>query len=513
LTTVKFLLPGMKNVNQYKWFQLTMRQRLSPFPNVHSMESITKEMKTVIGRAYEVVLLLFEGNIMYGFFDEDDYGCEADFTFSKLKKNPKILAEMIKKITKFSQPFLSWLKRVSRQDLTKVKNQDLIKFHNDYIRDYKKIYSHYFVILTLERPLAKYLRDLLQEEVTDGQKAENYFNILITEPKSMVARQEERAGLKLAVKISKNKKWLALFKLSDQKIIKEIKKEEALYKLIRNHEKKFFWLTRDYEDPILTISDIIGRLKKHLQNNPIQKLANYEKENKDLIAKRKKIIKELKLSSKEQVLFIAMRDGLRLKELRKSIVSQSLYYYDSVLNEICRRAGLNLRQVRFLVGTNEVSSVLKRAENWDKILNERLKRSGYFTYHGKTKIIAGKEIDELFERLIRVEKDIKEIKGFSAATGKATGRVIVVMNPNECAKMKRGDIIVTAQVVPAFSPWIAMAGGLICDGGTGITSHPATLAREAKIPCVTGTRVATRVLRDGQQVEVDGYKGMVRILK
>ena len=56
------------------------------------------------------------------------------------------------------------------------------------------------------------------------------------------------------------------------------------------------------------------------------------------------------------------------------------------------------------------------------------------------------------------------------------------------------------------------AEGILTARG-GMTSHAAIVSRELGIPCIVGTRIATEVLKDGQLVEVDANKGIVRIIK
>jgi len=56
------------------------------------------------------------------------------------------------------------------------------------------------------------------------------------------------------------------------------------------------------------------------------------------------------------------------------------------------------------------------------------------------------------------------------------------------------------------------AVAVITDEG-GITCHAAIVSRELKIPCIVGTKIATRVLKDGDKVEVDADKGVVKIIK
>ena len=61
---------------------------------------------------------------------------------------------------------------------------------------------------------------------------------------------------------------------------------------------------------------------------------------------------------------------------------------------------------------------------------------------------------------------------------------------------------------PAMIMIISQAGAIVTDIG-GITSHPAIVARELGIPCVVGTEKATKVLKDGMKIMVDGKKGVV----
>jgi len=56
------------------------------------------------------------------------------------------------------------------------------------------------------------------------------------------------------------------------------------------------------------------------------------------------------------------------------------------------------------------------------------------------------------------------------------------------------------------------AGAIITDEG-GITCHAAIVSRELGIPCIIGTKIATKVLKDGDIVEVDAGKGVVKIIK
>jgi len=488
------------------WFIASQRSQLSPFPNYLSEESITEEMKQLFGFCYKKVLFIFQGNDFWGGFLKRDYQRVADGLFEKIKKNSdlfKILASREKKLGKI---FLKHIKQWAKLDLKKVSDKRLVEFSRQYAREYKRIYANYFIILSVERVLTKHLRDYLLKKFKNEKIAFDYFNKLTMEPAAMVNKQEEIAVLKLAVRLKKNKKWIRILK--SKKAEELIKKDKKLHRLIKNHEKKWFWLTRDYEGEILTFFDFVRRLREHLKLNPAERLAGTNEE----LAVFEREVKKIRINKEYQKLFGAMRAGIYLKELRKSIVSQSLYYYDPILSEIAHRGKISLKQTRFLL-TKEIAKMLLKNKNFIPTLNERMKLSLYVTSAGITKVIIGKPAEKVFRELCKVPKNIKEIKGLPVSPGKASGRVKIVLNPAECRKVKQGDIIVTGQATPAFSRAVAIAAGLVADGGTGITSHPATLAREAKIPCVTSAKIATKILKDGDRVEVDGDRGIVRILK
>ena len=65
---------------------------------------------------------------------------------------------------------------------------------------------------------------------------------------------------------------------------------------------------------------------------------------------------------------------------------------------------------------------------------------------------------------------------------------------------------------PEFMPLAKKALAIVTDEG-GITSHAAVISRELGIPCIVGTKLATQVLHNGDLVEIDANRGMVKILK
>jgi pyruvate,water dikinase len=100
------------------------------------------------------------------------------------------------------------------------------------------------------------------------------------------------------------------------------------------------------------------------------------------------------------------------------------------------------------------------------------------------------------------------LKGLGASPGIATGKVKIIRDLSELGKIEKGDILVTEMTSPDFVPAMEKSAAIITDRG-GTTCHAAIVSRELGIPCIVGTQLATKVLKDGQIVTVDANNGIV----
>lgn len=104
------------------------------------------------------------------------------------------------------------------------------------------------------------------------------------------------------------------------------------------------------------------------------------------------------------------------------------------------------------------------------------------------------------------------LTGIGGSGGTVTALVHVLSGPDEFRDFRPGEILVAAITTPAWTPLFAMAAGVITDVG-GPLSHSSIVAREYGIPAVLGTGTATRRLRTGQRVRIDGGAGTVRVVE
>jgi pyruvate,water dikinase len=120
-----------------------------------------------------------------------------------------------------------------------------------------------------------------------------------------------------------------------------------------------------------------------------------------------------------------------------------------------------------------------------------------------------KAVEKPKEEVVEVERGKILVKGIPASPGVAYGRVTVALTVEDAAKkMKKGDVLVTRMTDPDWVPYMKLASAIVTDEG-GMTAHAAIVSRELGIPAVVGTGNATKVLRDGLEVTVDGSRGVV----
>lgn len=98
--------------------------------------------------------------------------------------------------------------------------------------------------------------------------------------------------------------------------------------------------------------------------------------------------------------------------------------------------------------------------------------------------------------------------GTPGSPGVARGPVRIVRGPAEFGRVQAGDVVVAPYTNPAWTPLFARAAAVIVDAGSAM-SHAAIVAREYGLPAVMGTRDALTRLQDGQEVTVDGTRGLV----
>jgi pyruvate,water dikinase len=102
------------------------------------------------------------------------------------------------------------------------------------------------------------------------------------------------------------------------------------------------------------------------------------------------------------------------------------------------------------------------------------------------------------------------LAGLPVSAGVREGRARVVLRMQD-ADLEEGDILVTEFADPGWTPLFVSVSALVTEAG-GLMSHGSVIAREYGLPAVAGVENATRLIKDGQRIRVNGTEGYVEIL-
>jgi phosphohistidine swiveling domain-containing protein len=102
------------------------------------------------------------------------------------------------------------------------------------------------------------------------------------------------------------------------------------------------------------------------------------------------------------------------------------------------------------------------------------------------------------------------LRGAAGSPGQVSGIARIVESPEDFWRIQPGDILICRSTSPPWTPIFSVIGGLVTDAG-GVLSHGAIVAREYRLPAVMGTKVATRIIQDGQMISLDGNAGIIHL--
>ena len=214
-------------------------------------------------------------------------------------------------------------------------------------------------------------------------------------------------------------------------------------------------------------------------------------------------------------LYMLEKEGLKIVD--KQIVQQE---WKLVRNS---RGGKDLEKANIRVAIPDEKQALQKLSDKDIVALAKIGKQLEDQYSFPQDIEWAKDGDSLFIVQTRPVTTIKEkatrlqildktkkplLTGSPASPGVAYGPTRIIQNPSEIGKIMVGDVLVSEMTTPDFVPAMKRAAAIVTDRG-GRTCHAAIVSRELGVPCVVGTENATRVMRTGNVVTVDGSEGKV----
>ncbi|EKD94244.1 MAG: Pyruvate, water dikinase [uncultured bacterium] len=191
--------------------------------------------------------------------------------------------------------------------------------------------------------------------------------------------------------------------------------------------------------------------------------------------------------------------------------------WDTILpffEHVSREYNISSKKLLFYLPNEFFRLLLNGEKVKEQILDKRIKYYVLWLKNGQIKLYTDKTAHKIEETQLPLEKNIKikEINGVVACKGKVIGKVRIVNTQSQLEKMQIGEVLISVMTTPRLLPAVKKAIAIITDEG-GITCHAAIVSREFGIPCIIGTKNATKIFKNGDLVEVDATSGTVKIVK
>ncbi len=381
--------------------------------------------------------------------------------------------------------------KLVRYNFSELSNEKLLNIFKKFFPLYDRPVRHITVIRILNREVQKRLNDYFNNKFKPQDIAAEILNILTSPEKLSIDALEEIDFLKILKK--KSQKDFSL--------------------LLRRHLDKYLWLPVGYlDEKEWDMAYLRKRVKDFSMKkiNPDKRIGEIEDRIKNIKEQKKKLIKKYKIDREIMEICQLVAWGAYFKDLIRERINMGHYYTRPLFKEIAKRKGLTFKEIKNL-GFKEIVEMLGKGKNFSERIKQRKNEFIVLCLNGKRKEIYDRDKIKKFISGLKDKSEGKVIKGLSVSLGKASGPVLNINKQTGQVKQK-GYVLVTTMTTPELVPLLRDAVAVVTDEG-GLTCHAAIVSRELKIPCIVGTKVATQALKDGDLVEVDADKGIVKILK
>jgi len=284
---------------------------------------------------------------------------------------------------------------------------------------------------------------------------------------------------------------------------------------LEQYQRKYFWIKNNYVDAhIVSIAEFKKDILSWKESGKSLKQALWHIKETPRLNKQKKarLFKQYKFSQLLRTLIKISDDFSWWQDERKKSTYFNIHIGMQMLEEIARRKGYGVEELKYAVA-REIPAIVRSKTPNRKTLQARMNNSFLVATEREYDIRTGAEVEHIRKRMLASEdlSDIQDIRGLSASLGRVIGTARVLGSAKEVANVRQGDILIAVMTRPDYVPAMRRAAAIVTNEG-GITSHAAIVSRELGIPCVIGTKIATKVFKDGDRVEVDANHGWIRKL-
>jgi len=434
------------------------------------------------------IIIYYKNNKILAIIDEASLRKNGIGLFNKIiskdketKKYYDIWLEKMKKLVKYQEDI---------KDLEKLDDKEFSRLFDEWYDSYNE-----FWVYGLIPEVANFGAEIILKEKLLEINKENFIEMF----ESLSAPED-----------------LSFYQIEEHDLLKlkQIKDKSLFEKKLEEHQEKYYWLRNSYgHSEILPVSYFKEELSKFTETQAKNKIKEIEEFPEKTKQKKREIIKKYKIPKDVEDIARKLSFSIWWQDFRKKFIFIAIAGIERFVTEASKRLNISKEEL-YQYTLKEFLDLLKSGKKIEDVLDRKKGCMEYYhedRYMERYKTEKANEIIKPFLE-IEVDENLKEIKGLPVSRGKAKGKVKIILSPLKMTKMNFGDILVAPMTSPDFIVAMKKSAGIITDEG-GMTSHAAIVSREMKKPCIVGTKIATKILKDNDEVELDADKGIVKILE
>jgi len=464
--------------------------------------------QVLYAKEYKMISLAMIGIVKNGkrvfYFAEKENMKKYNAAVEMICLSPKRFKELEKTYYKLGKGLL----RASAQLENKI---NLANFKN-FTTAYQRLIPSLFLTSAIGRRMADLLSaDLKKKLPKAGQQEIDILIGNITYPSKHTPLTESQIEL-LGIGAILQKNNLSAEKIKNNPLIR---------KKFKKYIQKYSVIPVNFNEEPWSEEDILKQLQNLMRNNCVDEKENIVKQHNYRMKIRRQELDKINNKRIKQIAF-SVQIGTLLNEYRKFVFCRASLAYRPLFKKIAKLYNLSDWKELWKLSPDEITNLyFKKDKNILKIIGER-KIAGLIRAGGKRKqvyeLMSERDIAPFLSEIEQItpskykESNMIEIKGVVANPGLIRGIAKIILGSSDFYKFKDNDIIVTTMTSVDFVPLMKRASAFITNEG-GVTSHASIVSRELNKPCIIGTKNATSIIKNGDLVEVDANKGVVKILK
>ena len=512
--TVLKKIPSLRG----KWY----RKGFHGFPHgiATAIEGVMVKQRKALGIGFTRHAFFCKNNYLEWFWNQADLARLRKFVISRTQKDAAFPEKLFSKWSKkLFKPFLSLCLELDGTDFRALSDKQLYALYEKFYDRLTDAWSTPFLIegysMGAEVWLGGFFKKFLEKK-GKADKFGEYFALLAAPVEESFVNAEHTDLLEIMAGINNEPALRKLFAAGDKgAVLAALPKHPEINRRLERHAKNFFWVQNNYaKAPVLDeaffASELIGLFKQGA--SPEKQLAEEKQRFENVRKEKARAAGEIGLDKKMAMLFHISELFATWHDERKKTVLISMHYIYRFLNEFSRRTGLAFDEVACTIPPETADFFMRR--KFDRAeLSKRRDGCLVASLPSGSIVVSGDSAQKLYDAFLKEKTgEATELRGATASIGKATGVVKVVQKTHDLAKFAQGDVLVASMTRPEYVVAMKKASAIVTDEG-GVTCHAAVVSRELGIPCVIGTKVATKTLKDGDLVEVNATDGVVQILR